>query len=109
MLLDEVGEGSDPPVLDDEDVDGVDLAAVAERDPDLRGGTIARTNAVVIKMSKPHQDVRFDIPVIGPRTIRAMIRCKARCLAIEAGKTLIIDREQCVRLADKARICIVAA
>ncbi len=49
-----------------------------------RGGKIAQEGAVVIKMSKPHQDPRFDIPVIGPRTIQAMIKARAKCLAIEA-------------------------
>jgi UDP-2,3-diacylglucosamine hydrolase len=75
----------------------------------LRGGAIARQGAVVVKMSKPDQDPRFDVPVIGPRTINFMKKVKASCLAIEAGKTLIIDRDQTVRLADKAGITIVAA
>ncbi len=74
----------------------------------LRGGTIAREGAVVVKTSKPRQDSRFDIPVIGPRTIRNMTKVKALCLAIEAGRTLIIDRETTVRLADEAGIAIVA-
>ncbi|HQP10552.1 MAG TPA: UDP-2,3-diacylglucosamine diphosphatase LpxI, partial [Candidatus Omnitrophota bacterium] len=73
------------------------------------GGKIAQNGAVVIKMSKPNQDTRFDVPVIGPRTIKAMIRSKAKCLGIEAGKTLIIDFEKCLRLANKADICIVGA
>lgn len=75
----------------------------------LRGARIACSGAVVVKMSKPNQDLRFDIPVVGPRTIRTMIRGKAGCLGIEAGKTLLIDRAQCIRLANKSRICIVAA
>jgi DUF1009 family protein len=75
----------------------------------LRGGAIARTGAVVVKTSKPSQDNRFDVPVIGPRTIQAMASVKAACLAIEAGKTLIIDREKTVNLANKAGICLVAA
>ncbi len=75
----------------------------------LRGGAIARENAVVVKASKPKQDNRFDVPVIGPRTIRTMQRCRASCLAVEAGKTLIIDRERTVDLADKAGITIVSA
>ena len=74
----------------------------------LRGGAIVRHGAVVVKMSKPAQDTRFDIPVVGPRTIRIMNRCRAQCLAVEAGKTLIIDREETTRAADKAGICIVA-
>lgn len=75
----------------------------------LRGGRIARERAVVVKMSKPKQDQRFDIPVIGPKTIRNMIRAKAGCLAIEARKTLIIDRTTCVALANRYGITIVAA
>ena len=74
----------------------------------LRGGEIAREGAVVVKMSKPKQDLRFDVPVIGPRTIQNMSRSKASCLAIEAGKTIIIDFETCVQKANKAGICIVS-
>jgi hypothetical protein len=73
-----------------------------------RGGAIARVGAVVIKMSKPDQDLRFDIPVVGLRTLQNMAAVKAKCLAIEAGKTLVIDRDACVKLADKTGICIVA-
>ncbi len=75
----------------------------------LRGGCFVRRGAVVVKMSKPGQDLRFDIPVIGPRTIKNMIRAKAACLAIESGKTLIIDFEKCVKMCNKARISLVAA
>lgn len=75
----------------------------------LRGGNISRQGAVVVKMSKPNQDTRFDVPVIGPRTIKHMIKSQSKCLAIEAGKTLIIDEPKCVKLANKADICIVAA
>jgi DUF1009 family protein len=75
----------------------------------LRGSAIAREGAVVVKMSKPDQDLRFDVPVIGPRTILAMRKGHASCLAIEAGKTIIIDRGRTVALADKAGICIISA
>jgi len=75
----------------------------------LRGGTIAQKGAVVVKMSKPQQDFRFDVPVIGPRTLKKMAKAKASCLAIESGKTLIIDREKCVKLANKYQICIVSS
>src|SRR5271156_2460509 len=60
-----------------EAMEGTDLAI-------SRGGAIARTGAVVIKTSKPAQDNRFDVPVIGPRTIQIMASVKAACLAIEA-------------------------
>ncbi len=75
----------------------------------LRGGTIAREGAVVVKTSKPAQDNRFDVPVIGPGTVGAMKKAGARCVAIEAGRTLIIDRDRTVALANKAGICILAA
>lgn len=74
-----------------------------------RGGRIARQGAVIIKTSKPAQDNRFDVPVIGPKTIQTMAKVKAACLAIEAGKTLIIDREKTVSLANQAGICLLAA
>ncbi|MBN1870159.1 MAG: UDP-2,3-diacylglucosamine diphosphatase LpxI [Candidatus Omnitrophica bacterium] len=73
----------------------------------LRGGRIAQSGAVVVKMSKPDQDVRFDVPVIGPCTLKTMIKSKAKCLGIEAKRTLIIDRGACVKLANKGDICII--
>ena len=75
----------------------------------LRGGRIARQGAVVVKMSKPKQDVRFDVPVIGPRTIQSLVKSNVKCLAVEAAKTLIIDKEKCIDLANKFSICIVCA
>lgn len=74
-----------------------------------RGGKIAHQGAVVVKTSKPKQDNRFDVPVIGPRTIETMIKVNASLLCIEAEKTLIIDLEKVVALANKHNICIVAA
>jgi DUF1009 family protein len=74
----------------------------------LRGGRIARQGAVVVKMSKPEQDFRFDVPVMGPRTIRYMRRARCSCLAIEAGKTIMIDPEDCIKSANQSGICIVS-
>jgi DUF1009 family protein len=74
-----------------------------------RGGEIAREGAVVVKMSKPDQDLRFDVPVIGPGTIKQMQKSRCACLAVEAGKTIIIDRDITVKMANKAGICIVSA
>jgi len=73
-----------------------------------RAGRIARGGLTVIKVSKPKQDMRFDVPVVGLGTVSALVKAKARCLAIEADKTLFIDKEASVRLADKAGIAIVA-
>lgn len=75
----------------------------------LRGGKIAQGGAVVVKMSKPEQDLRFDVPVIGLRTLKFMIKSKASCLAIEAKKTIIIDYNKTIQIANKNDICIVAA
>lgn len=73
-----------------------------------RGGKVANGGVVVIKVSKSEKDMRFDIPVVGPRTIQNLFRVKAKCLAIEAHKTLMIDRDKCIRMADKYHIAIVA-
>lgn len=73
-----------------------------------RGGKVANGGVIVIKVSKPDQDMRFDVPVVGPRTIQNLIRVKGKCLAIEANKTLVIDRDVCVRLANAKNISIVA-
>ena len=74
----------------------------------LRGGRIAHDGAVVVKTSKPAQDSRFDVPVIGPRTIKTMIRSRCSCLGIESEKTLLIDEARCLALANKAGISIVS-
>ena len=72
-----------------------------------RAGKIARGGIVVVKVSKPKQDMRFDIPVIGLNTIKNLIKVKANCLAIEAEKTIFIDQEPSLRLADKRGVSIV--
>lgn len=73
-----------------------------------RAGKIAHSGITVVKVSKPAQDMRFDIPVVGLNTVKNLIKAQARCLAIEAGKTLFIDRQESVKLADKKGIVIVA-
>src|SRR5277367_3765684 len=62
----------------------------------------------VVKLPKPKQDMRFDVPVIGLRTLETMIRAGASCLAIEAERTLLFDREAMIRRAAEAGIAIVA-
>jgi UDP-2,3-diacylglucosamine hydrolase len=63
----------------------------------------------VVKVAKPKQDMRFDVPVIGPSTVETMLRAGASCLSIEAGKTLLFDRDAVLEHARKAGIAIVAA
>jgi DUF1009 family protein len=72
-----------------------------------RGGIIAKRGSVVVKMAKPQQDMRFDVPVIGVTTIETMHEVSARVLAIREGATIIIDQDHVVRKADKHGICIV--
>jgi len=73
-----------------------------------RAGRIARGGITVVKVSKPKQDMRFDIPVVGLNTIKNLIKAGGRCLAIEADKTLFIDREKAIALAKRRGISIVA-
>ena len=61
----------------------------------------------VVKVSKPKQDMRFDVPVIGPRTIVAMQQARATALAVDAGSTLLLDRDELLRAADSAEVAIV--
>jgi hypothetical protein len=61
----------------------------------------------VVKIAKPNQDMRFDVPVIGIRTIEAMIRARATCLSVEARRTLLFDREALLARASEAGIAIV--
>jgi UDP-2,3-diacylglucosamine hydrolase len=62
----------------------------------------------VVKVAKPNQDMRFDVPVIGPATIETMIGADATCLSVEAGRTLLFDRESVLERAAHAGIAIVA-
>lgn len=72
----------------------------------LRGGKLAKERAVVVKVCKPNQDLRFDLPAVGLDTVKAMITVNAAVLAIEAGKTLIFDKDEMVNLADAHGIVI---
>lgn len=63
---------------------------------------------VVVKVARPKQDDRYDLPVIGKGTIKSMIKAKAAVLAIEADKTIVLDIEEVCGLADKNNICIIA-
>ena len=73
----------------------------------FRGGKLAGEGAVVVKVSKPHQDMRLDVPVIGSNTLKTMIEVKARVLAVEAHRSIIIDRERTIKEAEDAGITIV--
>lgn len=72
-----------------------------------RGGTLGREGVVVVKRCKPQQDLRFDLPAVGPRTIETMEAVRASVLALEAGRTVLLDRDETLRRADQAGIAIV--
>lgn len=71
-----------------------------------RGGKLAQ-DVVVVKVAKPGQDLRFDVPVAGMSTIDAMIGVEARVLALEAGRTILLERKKAVKEAEQAGITIV--
>ena len=75
-----------------------------ERAASLGNGRALR----VVKLAKPKQDLRFDVPVIGIPTVRLMKRAGVTAMTIEARKTLMMDREELLREADAANIAIVA-
>ncbi|MEQ1858932.1 MAG: UDP-2,3-diacylglucosamine diphosphatase LpxI [Chthoniobacteraceae bacterium] len=71
-----------------------------------RGGELGRKDATMVKVSKPNQDLRFDVPVIGPLTLDAARDAKLRVIGIEAGKTLLLEPEKTRALADERGISI---
>ncbi len=74
-----------------------------------RAGELANGKLTVVKVAKPHQDMRFDVPVVGISTIETMIAAGATCLSISAGKTLIFDRQVMLALADRHNICVIGS
>ena len=91
----------DQAVLAVEAIEGTDEAI-------RRGGRLCGGGAVVVKVCKPDQDLRFDLPATGLRTVETMQEVKAACLAIEAGKTIMIQRDALIAKADAAGIVIIA-
>jgi DUF1009 family protein len=73
-----------------------------------RGGALAGKDAVMVKVAKPNQDMRFDVPVIGVETIRVAAGAKLRVVVIDAGKTLLLERDKIVDFANAAKISIFA-
>jgi DUF1009 family protein len=89
-------------VLAVEAVEGTDRAI-------LRAGELCRAGGfTVVKVAKPQQDMRFDVPTVGCTTIETMHKARGRVLAIEADRTILLDQEETVALADRLGICIVA-
>ena len=73
-----------------------------------RGGTLAREGAVMVKVSKPNQDMRFDVPVIGVETVRIAAESGVRVIAVDAGKTLLLERDVVIALANGSNMSVVA-
>ncbi len=87
-------------VLAVEAIEGTD-AAIA------RGGSLANEKAVVVKVKKPHQDFRFDLPATGVKTIETLASVHGAVLAVEAGQSLLFDPDTMIKAADKAGIVVV--
>ncbi|MFQ5882149.1 MAG: LpxI family protein [Candidatus Methylomirabilales bacterium] len=88
-------------VLAVEAIEGTDAAV-------RRGAELGRGGVVVVKVCRPDHDFRFDVPVVGPTTIEVLREVGGRVLAVEAGRTLLLDREGAITLADGAGIAVVA-
>ena len=85
-----------------ESIEGTD-AAIA------RAGKLAGAGVVMVKHARPRQDLRFDLPVVGPGTFEALAKIKASAVGLQAGKTLFLEPEKCLALAKKAKIAVVVA
>ena len=72
-----------------------------------RGGSLGKRNAIVIKVTKPNQDMRFDIPVIGTETMKVANESKIRVIAVEADRTLLLEKASLIDLADRHKISLV--
>ncbi|MGH8163538.1 MAG: LpxI family protein [Rhodanobacteraceae bacterium] len=72
----------------------------------LRGGSLGRKNAIVVKVTKPDQDMRFDVPVIGLETLRVAAEAKVRAIAVEAGRTLLLEKAALIDLAEGSKISL---
>lgn len=74
----------------------------------LRAGEVAGPGTVVVKVSKPKQDRRFDVPIVGITTIKHLVRARCAALAMSAGETLFFDQEEAIKMAEENDICLLA-
>jgi len=91
--------------------EGVILAVEAIEGTDeviRRGGALGKDGVVVVKVSKPHQDLRFDVPAVGVETVRVLREVGGAVLAVEAGKTIVLEKEETLQEADRSAIAVVA-
>ena len=73
-----------------------------------RAGRVGGAGTVIVKVPKIGHDMRFDIPVVGTKTLKIMKKAKASCLAVEAGKTILLEREKLIKIADRLGMAFVA-
>lgn len=86
----------------------VALEAVEGTDEAIaRAGSLSKRGFVVVKVARPNQDMRFDIPLVGLETVEAIIRSGGTALAIESDKTFLIDKEEIIKLADEKSLSII--
>ncbi len=71
-----------------------------------RGGSLGKKNAIVVKVTKPGQDMRFDVPVIGTETLRVAAEAKIRAIGVEAGRTLLLEKAALIALAERSKISL---
>ena len=95
-------------VVNDQAVIAVEAIEGTDRCIQRAGQLCRRGGMTVVKVAKPEQDMRFDVPAVGMKTIQTMHDAGARCLAIEAGMTIMLDQPEVVELADRLGIAIVA-
>lgn len=91
----------DQAVLAVEGMEGTDLTI-------KRGGKLGKGDVIVVKVSKPQQDRRFDLPIVGERTVEVLKEAKAKVLAFSARSTILLDREKVVKKANQNGISLVA-
>lgn len=72
-----------------------------------RGGELGKGDVVVVKVSKPQQDMRFDVPVVGLKTMDALKQARAKVLALEAGKTILLDKDEMINEANEIGLSII--
>ena len=95
-------------VVNDMAVVAVEAIEGTDRCIERAGKLCRRAASTVVKVAKPQQDMRFDVPTIGVKTIQTMHEAGCRCLAIESGMTIMLDQEEVLALADKFGITVVS-
>jgi hypothetical protein len=88
---------------------GALMRSLHEGDGELGEASTLERRLTIVKVAKPKQDMRFDVPVIGMRTVETMIKAGASCLSVEAGRTLLFDREALLERARATGIAIVGS